>query len=104
LDNSVKYTDRGGLISCKVSLTNQWIKFHFFDDGMGIEKSNLKRIFRRFFRAEKTSLKKVQGSGLGLFVCQTIVKAHQGKIFASSDGPGKGSHFHVELPRQTIDY
>ena len=104
LDNAVKYTERGGHIHLKVSLTNQFVKLHLFDDGMGIEKQNLKKVFRRFFRAEKSSVRKVQGSGLGLYVCHTIAKAHGGKIYANSEGPGKGSSFHVELPRETLDY
>jgi signal transduction histidine kinase len=104
LDNSVKYTEQGGRIHLDLEITNQWIRIALFDDGMGLEKKSLKKVFQRFYRAEKASLHKVQGSGLGLFASYSIVKAHRGKLFATSDGLGKGSCFHVELPRETSDY
>ncbi len=103
LGNAVKYTSEKGNIVLRVEATSSLLRVRITDDGMGIERRDLKKVFNRFFRAEKNSLKKVHGSGLGLFVCQTIVKAHKGRIFAVSEGQGKGSTFYVELPRDPVD-
>jgi signal transduction histidine kinase len=103
LDNAVKYTADGGRITLRIETSDTHFRARVTDDGMGIEKKDLKKIFGRFFRADKSSLKKVHGSGLGLFVCQTIVKSHKGRIFATSDGPGKGSTFYVEFPGNPAD-
>jgi signal transduction histidine kinase len=103
LDNAVKYTSQQGNIVLRIDASENLLRARLSDDGLGIEKSHLKKIFNRFFRAEKISRTKVHGSGLGLFVCKNIVKAHKGRIFASSDGQDKGSTFYVELPRNTSD-
>lgn len=103
LGNAVKYTSEKGNIILRVDASPTLLRARLTDDGVGVEKPHLKKIFGRFFRAEKTSQIKVHGSGLGLFVCQTIVKAHKGRIHATSDGLGKGSTFYVELPRNPAD-
>lgn len=104
LDNAVKYTDRGGKIQAGVTLKKNFLQVYIKDNGIGIEKSNLKKIFKKFYRIERNSKVKVQGSGLGLSVCQSIVKEHHGRIFAFSDGPNKGTTFYVELPRLITHY
>jgi signal transduction histidine kinase len=103
LDNAVKYTNENGRVQMKIEATETHLRVKISDDGMGIEKKDLRRIFDRFFRAEKNSLKRVHGSGLGLFVCRTIIKAHQGRIYAASEGPGKGSAFYVEFSGNSAD-
>lgn len=99
LDNAVKYTNKGGLIQAGVLLKKDSLQVFIKDNGLGIEKNNLKKIFKKFYRIERNSKMKVQGSGLGLSVCQSIVKEHHGKIFALSDGLHKGTTFYVELQR-----
>lgn len=101
LDNAVKYTEKGGLIQGGVLQKKGYLQIYIKDNGLGIEKNNLKRIFKKFYRIERNSKIKVQGSGLGLSVCQSIVKEHHGKIFAHSDGLNKGTTFYVELQRLT---
>jgi len=109
LDNAVKYTadaqgqHKPGQITLCVEASPTHLRVKVTDNGMGIEKPHLKKIFGRFYRAEKMSILKVHGSGLGLFVCQTIVNAHKGRIFATSDGPGKGSTFYVEFAGHAAD-
>ncbi|WWW13987.1 histidine kinase [Spirobacillus cienkowskii] len=99
LDNAVKYTERGGLIQGGVIVKNEFIQVHIKDNGVGIEKKNLKKIFKKFYRIERNSKTRVQGSGLGLSVCHSIVKEHHGKLFAFSEGLNKGTSFYVELHR-----
>lgn len=99
LDNAVKYTEKNGCIQAGIILKKETIQVFIKDNGQGIEKNNLKKIFKKFYRIERNSKMKIQGSGLGLFVCISIVKEHHGKIFALSDGLNKGSTFYVELQR-----
>lgn len=99
LDNAVKYTKKGGTISIEMSLTKSHVIVAVQDNGIGIEKKDLKKIFKKFYRVNKSAKAKVTGSGLGLSVCHSIVKEHGGKIYAQSGGLNKGSIFYVELKR-----
>jgi signal transduction histidine kinase len=101
LDNAVKYSEKGGLIQGGILQKKDYIQIYIKDNGLGIEKNNLKKIFKKFYRIERNSKMKVQGSGLGLSVCQSIIQEHHGKIFAHSDGLNKGTTFYVELQRLT---
>jgi signal transduction histidine kinase len=67
------------------------------DDGLGIPADELPHIFEQFYRVEGT--RKLEGTGLGLYICQGIVAAHGGRVWAMSDGPGCGSTFAFSLPR-----
>jgi signal transduction histidine kinase len=69
------------------------------DEGIGIPAGQLKRIFNRFYRAPVRFVARVKGTGLGLFIVQTIIKKHGGRVFAESEGPGHGSTFTIHLPR-----
>jgi signal transduction histidine kinase len=71
------------------------------DQGVGIAGSELKRIFKRFYRAAPRSLAQVKGTGLGLFIVRTIARKHGGKVFAQSEGLGKGTTVTMELPRRS---
>jgi signal transduction histidine kinase len=98
-DNAVKYTKKNDLISVELSLGNENILVSVHDNGIGIEKRDLKKIFKKFYRVDKSAKSKVTGSGLGLSVCHSIVKEHNGKIYAKSDGLNKGTTFYVEFKR-----
>jgi signal transduction histidine kinase len=98
-DNAVKYSLKDGSIKLHVATSETKLSIVVSDDGIGINRKNLKRIFKRFFRAEVAEKKMVHGSGLGLYVCQNIIKQHAGKIYAASNGEGKGAEFHVEFKR-----
>jgi len=99
LDNAVKYSRDAVQIAVEVAAPSPetvWVRVR--DMGIGIPRSQLKRIFHRFYRFQAHGFK-VKGTGLGLYIVRSIVKQHGGRVFAASEGEGKGSTFTVELPR-----
>jgi signal transduction histidine kinase len=98
-DNAMKYTHKGFVKTVLSRETEKGIiKLRVQDSGIGMDREALEKIFQKFTRAENGSKAYVEGVGLGLYVAGEIVKAHQGKIWAESEGEGKGSTFYVELP------
>lgn len=100
VDNAVKYS--GDNIRVTVALAaptpeTVWVRVQ--DRGIGIPHKQLKRIFNRFYRVQTRGLKQIKGTGLGLYIVRTIAKAHGGRVFAQSEGEGRGATFTVELPR-----
>lgn len=97
LDNSIKYTPKGKIV---VSLIcgEKTIKVSVKDSGAGIPKETLPELFDKFVRARNAKQINVTGSGLGLYVAKQMIQAHDGKIWAESEGEGKGSTFSFELP------
>lgn len=95
IENAIKYTD-SGFIKVKVETKDNNMVFSVFDSGHGMSKELLPRLFEEFHRDKDE--KRIEGSGLGLYIAKNIVEAHKGKIWAESDGEGKGSAFFVELP------
>jgi len=100
LDNAIKYSDKSVQVSVEVeTLDDKHVAVRVRDRGIGIPRTQLKRIFKRFYRVPERILTQVKGSGLGLFIVRSIVKKHGGRAFAESEGEGKGSTFTIELPR-----
>ena len=101
IDNSIKYTPAGFV---KVSLSkiaeNGNVLLKIEDSGIGISAETMPNLFKKFGRARSLSSAYANGSGLGLYVAKEIIKAHKGKIWAESEGEGKGSRFFVELPEK----
>jgi len=98
LDNAVKYSGDEPRISVRIKASALGRAEVFIkDNGMGIAAADLKRIFKRFYRAASTS--KTKGTGLGLSIVQAIIVRHGGRVGAESKGEGKGSTFWVQLPR-----
>jgi len=101
IDNSIKYTPAGFV---KVSLSkiaeNGNVLLKIEDSGIGISAETMPNLFKKFGRARSLSSAYANGSGLGLYVAKEIIKAHKGKIWAESEGEGKGSRFYVELPEK----
>ena len=100
LDNAVKYS--GDQVRVTVSLaaptpTTIWVRVQ--DHGVGIPRKQLKRIFNRFYRVQAHGFRQVKGTGLGLYIVREIARAHGGRVFAQSEGEGRGATFTVELPR-----
>jgi signal transduction histidine kinase len=96
VDNAIKYTNSGFIeIDYEKSDSNVVIKVK--DTGIGIKPDLLKNLFGQFIR-DPSVKKTIKGTGLGLFIAKEIIKVHQGKIWAESEGEGKGSTFYVELP------
>jgi len=94
LDNAIKYTNKGG-IKISFSTTPQKIILQIRDTGKGIEPKEINKLFRRYQRGLKEGSK---GLGMGLYLAKKIIDDHKGKIWAESEGFGKGSTFFVELP------
>jgi signal transduction histidine kinase len=96
IDNSVKYTPHG---SVHVALRKKdgKVVFSIIDTGIGISAKTIPKLFLKFSRADKANETNIKGTGLGLYVAKEIVKAHKGKIWAESEGEGKGSQFYIEI-------
>ncbi|MCT1227149.1 cell wall metabolism sensor histidine kinase WalK [Lactococcus lactis] len=99
IGNAIKYSPKGGTITISVEKRESDVLISISDQGMGIPKSDLLKIFDRFYRVDNASRNsKVGGTGLGLSIVHDIVKIHGGTIFARSEGEGKGTTFSFTLP------
>lgn len=100
LDNAVKYSDKEVLVSVEVAtLDEKRVSLRIADRGIGIPSAQLRRIFKRFYRAPGHFMARVKGTGLGLFIVRSVVEKHGGRVFAESAGLGRGSTFTIQLPR-----
>ena len=98
IDNSIKYTPEGLVkISLSKNAETEKVLLKVEDSGIGINSETMPNLFKKFGRAKSLSSVYANGSGLGLYVAKEIIKAHKGKIWAESEGEGKGSKFFVEL-------
>jgi signal transduction histidine kinase len=98
LDNSVKYTKEGG-INISLKIEGNLAKIQIKDNGMGIAKERLAKLFDSAFqRTDEAKKTFSSGRGIGLYLSSQIVQAHKGKIWAESEGEGKGSTFFIDLP------
>jgi signal transduction histidine kinase len=99
LDNAVKYSPNGVHIACRLGIERYtWALLSITDSGLGIPARELKRIFKRFYRAPSTDQVKIKGTGLGLFLVRTIARQHGGDIRATSPGPNLGTTLLLKLP------
>jgi len=98
IDNAVKYTEKGG-VTVKLEVKDFVLRVITKDTGMGIGKEEIKNLFNKVFeRGEKAEKLFATGRGIGLFIASKMVQAHHGKVWAESEGLGKGSTFYIELP------
>jgi len=107
IDNAIKYSQRGGVtvraekgsfFDHEAREQKNVIRVTVSDTGIGMDKEELESIFNKFERGKQVSHYHTDGTGLGMYVGKKIVEAHHGRIWAESDGKGKGSRFILELP------
>ena len=99
MTNAVKY-NACGTPRVDITFTRQGrdLRIGFTDNGIGMEKNQLKKIFRKFYQIGRSEDMSARGSGLGLYLAQNIARIHRGRIIARSEGVGKGASFILVLP------
>ena len=103
LDNAVKYSGEHVEILVRLDTPDEKrVTVSVRDRGVGIKAEELKRIFKRFYRVSNRSLSHVKGTGLGLFIVRAIARKHGGRVFAESEGEGRGTTVVLELPRVSL--
>jgi two-component system phosphate regulon sensor histidine kinase PhoR len=98
LDNAIKYSNNGSAIQIKAEQTDDETIISVSDQGCGIDKEHLSRLFERFYRVDKARSRKLGGTGLGLAIVKHIVQAHRGRVSVEST-PEEGSVFTIYLPK-----
>jgi len=99
-DNAIKYSgDKKKIVVDILAPNIDTVSLRVCDRGVGIHPKELKRIFKRFYRAPNSLTRDVKGTGLGLFIVRSIARHHGGDAYAESQGEGLGSTFTMRLPR-----
>ncbi len=106
LDNALKYSPRGGTVTCRLELEeldespySPQAHLVVCDEGIGVPLSEQSRIFQPFVRATNTEGRNISGIGVGLALCYEIITRHEGRIWVESNGADCGSAFHIILPK-----
>lgn len=97
IGNAIKYTPDGGVIRVESFTENQRLYFAVADNGIGIAKEHLPRLFASFYRTRQPGTENVEGRGLGLSLVKTVIERHGGEVWVESE-LGKGSRFGFWLP------
>ncbi|MBV8206613.1 MAG: HAMP domain-containing histidine kinase [Acidobacteria bacterium] len=100
LDNAIKYSAANIRVNVEVAMPDaEHVVIRVQDSGVGIPRSELKQVFKRFYRVKNRAVAHVKGSGLGLFIVRAIARRHGGEAYAESEGEGRGTTVTVTLPR-----
>ena len=99
VENSIKFSPKGGTITIKGEVSDRKILVTVADEGIGIPLRDQEYVFDRFYRVEDGAARSVKGTGLGLYICKTIIEAHGGRIWVDSE-LGKGTRLTFSLPIQ----
>jgi signal transduction histidine kinase len=99
LDNAVFYTNKGKVVvSYRLVKDGNYLQISIKDTGIGFSKEDKDKIAQKFFRAKEATLARPDGSGLGLYMCKSIMESNNGELTFDSEGAGKGSTFSFTLP------
>lgn len=98
LHNAVKFSPQGGTVWVRAWQEGRTLMIAVSDEGVGIPPDRLDRIFERFYQVSQGLSRRFDGMGIGLALCKKIVELHGGRIWAESEGEGKGSTFYIALP------
>jgi signal transduction histidine kinase len=99
IENAVKYSGTDVNVTVETAkVDGNFVTVRVRDEGVGIPKIELKRIFKRFYRVPGPLAARVRGTGLGLYIVRSVAKRHGGRAWAESEGPGRGSTFVLQLP------
>lgn len=101
MNNAIKYSPDGGVITVRLVQNQNHVILSISDQGLGIPRKDLGKIFDRFYRVDKARSRAQGGTGLGLAIAKEIVGAHHGQIWADSS-EGKGSTFYISLPYEPM--
>lgn len=98
LDNGIKYSEEGGHIDISLSVRAHDVMLSVSDNGIGVPRTDINKLFQRFYRSANAVSRDSKGTGLGLYIARVIVERHHGKIWVEST-EGEGSTFFITLPK-----
>jgi two-component system sensor histidine kinase SenX3 len=99
IDNAIKYSGNPVHVTIETArVDRKYIAVRVKDQGIGIPKTELKRIFKRFYRIPGAASRRAKGTGLGLYTVRSVAKRHRGAAWAESEGLGHGSTFVLQFP------
>ncbi len=100
IDNAINYTLTGS-VTVRLTEDKKGVTYSVQDTGIGIDKDNIDNLFAKFYRTQDAIKVRPDGTGIGLYLCKTVVESHQGKVWVESEA-GKGSTFFVQLPKKQL--
>ena len=103
ISNAIKYSPQGGEVTVKLEEGVDDVVISVSDQGLGIPKDTLGRLFQPFYRVQQAETRQIEGLGLGLALTKSIIDAHGGRIWVESE-PGLGSTFSFSIPKQEAGY
>lgn len=98
IGNALRYSPANSSLKINLHRAGRYWEIDFADKGIGFEKKDMKKVFKKFYRVQNEDTQNIEGAGLGLFISREIVKNHKGKLKVASPGRGEGSVFTVALP------
>lgn len=102
MNNAIKYSPDGGVITARLIEAQENVVLSISDQGLGIPRKDISKVFDRFYRVDKARSRKQGGTGLGLAISKEVVEAHHGRIWVDS-AEGRGSTFYISLPYQPYE-
>ncbi|MGP0630752.1 sensor histidine kinase [Nitrospina sp. 32_T5] len=98
IGNALRYSSSGKQFKIRMGLEGKYYQIDFIDQGIGMDEKDRKKVFKKFYRVRNPQTQNIEGAGLGLYICNEIVKNHKGHIEVKSEGRDKGCVFTVLLP------